>query len=115
MTSPANEYITDFPNVVMLTFLAGIWFALFYFVYFKVKETKISKLLIVISKGILPFYIAQWIVIGWAEYLAYGLIDYEDYELMTYTSFWILVIATIAISIAVVLVQNKMKENKKKK
>lgn len=112
MTSPANEYITDLPNVIMLTFLAGIWFAMFYFIYFKVKDTKISKILVIISKGILPFYIAQWVIIGWAEYLTDGLV--EDPQ-MGYGLFWTLAIATIIISSIVAIVNNKIKENKKLK
>lgn len=115
MTSPANEYITDIPNVIMLTFLAGIWFALFYFIYFKVKDTKICKLLVIISKGILPFYIAQWIIIGWAEYLTDGLIEDDARPFISYPIFWILTIVTIIISSAVAVICNNRKEKKKQK
>lgn len=115
MTSPANDYITDFPNVLLLTFLAGIWFAMFYFIYFRIKETKLCKSLIVISKGILPFYIAQWIVIGWAEYLVDGLTDYEDYSLFSYTDFWILTVITTLVAVVTVPVYNKIKAKKKEK
>ena len=104
MTSPANEYITDLPNVLMLTFLAGIWFAIFYFIYFKVKDTKTCKLLVTISKGILPFYIAQWIIIGWAEYLPDGLVEDENRPFMGYGMFWALTIATIIISSIVTVI-----------
>lgn len=110
MTSPSNEYITDLPNVIMLTFLAGIWFSMFYFIYFKVKNTKVSQTLVVISKGILPFYITQWIIIGWAEYLADGL---ADEPMLSYATFWILTIASIIISAAAAIIVSKRKEKKK--
>eukprot|EP00833_Pecoramyces_ruminatium_P007924 jgi/Orpsp1_1/1181956/evm.model.c7180000079253.2 len=97
MTSPANEYITDFVNAIMLTFLAGIWFAIFYVIYFKINETKICKFLVLISKEILPFYVIQWVIIGWAEYICEGFIKETEY--INHAIFWISVIVTTLLTI----------------
>jgi len=96
MTSPANTYITDFTNVVMLTFLAGMWFALFYFIYFKVKNTKICQFFVFISKDILLYYVTQWIIIGWAEYMCTYFVDKTEY--MNKVIFWVSVVVTMILS-----------------
>jgi len=111
MTSPANAYITDFTNVIMLTFLAGLWFAIFYFIYFKIKETKICKFLVVISKEILPFYCWQWIIIGWAEYMCEHFVETTEY--FNHFIFWGIVIATIVATTLITILNLKRKQRKR--
>lgn len=110
ITSPANEYITDLPNVIMLTLLDGIWFAMFYFIYFKMKDTKICKFLVKISKLIIPFYIAQWIIIGWTEYFVK---DFIEGAWIGHGLFWTFTIVTTIISAIIAIIYNKIKENQR--
>jgi len=111
MTSPAHEYITDFTNVIMLTFFAGIWFSIMYFVYLKVKETSICKFLILISKDILFYYVTQWIIIGWLEYLCVYFVKETEY--INHLIFWIIVIFTMAVSTLVTYIASKNQTVKK--
>ena len=65
--SPSNAYITDYGNVLMLVFIAGMFISLIYFFYMKWSETRPIKALVRLSAVIMPFYLIQWIIIGWME------------------------------------------------
>lgn len=67
--SPANSYITDLVNVVLNILAAGIWYSACYFVYSKIKNTKIPESISCFSQKILVFYCVQWILVGWLEYM----------------------------------------------
>ena len=67
--SPANNYITDYGNVLLLICIAGMMIGIFYFAYMKRTESKPIKGLLKLSAVIMPFYLIQWVIICWMEEL----------------------------------------------
>ena len=67
--SPANSYITDYGNVMMLVCIAGMMIGLIYLAYMKWPESRPIKALEILSAVIMPFYLIQWVIIGWMEEL----------------------------------------------
>ncbi len=67
--SPANDYITDLGNVMMLICLAGVCISIVFFAYKCLPENPFAKVLTRLSAVIMPFYTIQWVIIGWMEYL----------------------------------------------
>ena len=65
--SPENSYITDYSNVMMLVCIAGMVIPIVYFVYMRWSESKPIKALLRLSNVIMPFYLFQWILVGWME------------------------------------------------
>ena len=65
--SPENSYITDYGNVMMLVCIAGMVIPIVYFAYMRWSESKPIKALIHLSNVIMPFYLFQWILVGWME------------------------------------------------
>ena len=65
--SPANSYITDYGNVMMLVCIAGMMIGLIYLAYMKWPESRPMKALLKLSVVIMPFYLIQWVIIGWME------------------------------------------------
>ena len=67
--SPANSYITDYGNVLMLVCIAGMMIGLIYLAYMKWPESGPVKALEILSAVIMPFYLIQWVIICWMEEL----------------------------------------------
>ena len=67
--SPANSYITDYGNVLMLVCIAGMMIGLVYLAYMKWPESRPVKALRKLSSVIMPFYLIQWVIICWMEEL----------------------------------------------
>lgn len=76
--APANRNITDLFNIVLDISIAFVWFGVMYYFYCLLKSVLSDRgfnLVVDISKAIMIFYIIQWIIVGWAEYL---LFRYEE-------------------------------------
>jgi len=69
LVSPANEYITDLPNVILLLSLALLLIALTYYLCKKIGASSFMAFMLRISAFIIPFYLTQWIIIAWIFYL----------------------------------------------
>ena len=67
--SPANNYITDYGNVLLLVCIAGMMIGLIYLAYMKWTESKPIQGFLKLSAVIMPFYLIQWVIIGWMEEL----------------------------------------------
>lgn len=66
--SPANEYITDLPNVIALIALACVAIGLAYYLCKLIGGTKFMAFVLKISTFIIPFYLLQWVIIAWMFY-----------------------------------------------
>ena len=69
LVSPANKYITDLPNVIMLLSLALFLLSLNYYLCKKIGSSKFMEFMLRISTFIIPFYLLQWVIIAWVFYL----------------------------------------------
>ena len=69
VVSPANDYITDLPNVILLLCAAMFLIALTYYLCKRIGHTKFMEFMLRISAFIIPFYLLQWIIIAWIFYL----------------------------------------------
>jgi len=69
VVSPANDYITDLPNVILLLCAALFLIALTYSVCKRIGHTRFMEFMLRISAFIIPFYLLQWIIIAWIFYL----------------------------------------------
>lgn len=67
--SPENSYITDYGNVLMLVFIAGMMIGAAYLAYMRWTDSKPIRMLLQLSAVIMPFYLIQWVIIGWTEEL----------------------------------------------
>lgn len=68
IVSPGNDYITDFPNVIMLISLAGILLGIFYYLCKIIGSSKFMAFMLKQATYIMPFYLLQWIIIAWFIY-----------------------------------------------
>lgn len=68
LVSPANEYITDLPNVILLISLALLLVALTYFLCKKIGASSFMEFMLRISAFIIPFYLLQWVLVSWLVY-----------------------------------------------
>ena len=68
LVSPANEYITDLPNVILLISLALLLVALTYYLCKKIGASKFMEFMLRISAFIIPFYLLQWVLVSWLVY-----------------------------------------------
>lgn len=68
LVSPNNEYITDFPNALMLIALACFLIGIIYYLCKAIGHTKFMGFMLKISTFIIPFYLLQWILIAWIFY-----------------------------------------------
>lgn len=68
LVSPANDYITDLPNVILLLALALFLIGLIYYLCKVIGHTKFMAFMLKISVFIIPFYLLQWIIIAWIFY-----------------------------------------------
>ena len=69
VVSPANDYITDLPNVILLLCAALFLIALTYSLCKRIGHTRFMEFMLRISAFIIPFYLLQWIIIAWIFYL----------------------------------------------
>lgn len=67
--SPANAYITDITNVFILLLAFGELLPLAYWIVTKFEKSLPVKWLLSLSSVIMSFYVIQWIVVGWLEYM----------------------------------------------
>ncbi|MBP3238819.1 MAG: hypothetical protein J6M24_07085 [Lachnospiraceae bacterium] len=68
LVSPANDYITDLPNVLLLLSLALFLVSITYYLCKIIGASKFMGLMLRISAFIIPFYMLQWIIIAWIFY-----------------------------------------------
>ena len=69
LVSPANDYITDLPNVILLVSLALFLIGITYYWCKKIGASKFMEFMLRISTFIVPFYLLQWIIIAWIFYI----------------------------------------------
>ncbi len=68
LVSPANNYITDLPNVVLLLSLALFMVAMHYYLCKRIGASRFMGFMLRLSTFIIPFYLLQWIIIAWIFY-----------------------------------------------
>ena len=69
LVSPANDYITDLPNVVLLITLALFLVSLTYYLCKRIGASPFMAFMLRISAYIIPFYLLQWVIVSWLVYL----------------------------------------------
>lgn len=69
LVSPANDYITDLPNVVLLLSLALFLISITYYLCKRIGASKFMAFMLRISTFIIPFYLLQWIIVAWLFYI----------------------------------------------
>ncbi len=69
LVSPANDYITDLPNVILLLSLALLLVAAFYYLCKRIGSSGFMAYMLRISTFIIPFYLLQWVIVAWVFYL----------------------------------------------
>ena len=68
LVSPANEYITDLPNVILLVSLALFLVSLTYYLCKLIGASKFMEFMLRISAFIVTFYLLQWVIVAWIFY-----------------------------------------------
>ena len=68
LVSPANNYITDLPNVILLLSLALFMVAVHYYLCKRIGASRFMGFMLRLSAFIIPFYLLQWIIIAWIFY-----------------------------------------------
>lgn len=68
LVSPNNDYITDLPNVIMLSALGCFVIGLTYYLCKAIGHTKFMGFMLTISTFIIPFYLLQWLLVSWEIY-----------------------------------------------
>jgi len=69
LVSPANEYITDLPNVILLLSLALLLIGLTYQLCKHIGASPFMGFMLRVASYIIPFYLLQWVIISWIFYL----------------------------------------------
>jgi len=69
LVSPANDYITDLPNVILLISLALALICLTYYLCKRIGSSPFMAFMLRISAFIIPFYLLQWVLVSWIVYL----------------------------------------------
>ena len=69
LVSPANEYITDLPNVILLICLALLMVTAFYYLCKRIGSSRFMAYMLRISTFIIPFDLLQWLIVAWFFYL----------------------------------------------
>jgi len=69
LVSPANKYITDLPNVILLVSLALMLVSAFYYLCKRIGSSRFMAYMLRISTFIIPFYLLQWLIVSWIVYL----------------------------------------------
>ena len=69
LVSPANDYITDLPNVILLLSLALLLVTAFYYLCKRIGSSRFMEFMLRISTFIIPFYLLQWLIVAWIFYL----------------------------------------------
>ena len=101
LVSPANDYITDVPNVILLLSLAGVVIGLMQMLSQKIANTGFTRVMLTLATYMIPFYIIQWILIAWTGYfLEIFRVPYGAIGILIYV---ILVVVITAISIYISL------------
>ena len=109
MVSPLNSYITDLPNVILMTSIALFLFALLYYVCKAIDKSRFMSFMVKISTYIVPFYMLQWVLVSWTFY---GL-DLFDCPEGILTLDWFIFIATLITGICIyVAIKHGMKATK---
>lgn len=97
--SPVNNYITDLPNVAMILCTTLFSIGLFYYLYLLIQPTRLKTAMVAVSKVIMPFYIIQWVIIGWCSTLVYLLVPHHK-QLMGFGSYITATVLTTLLSAA---------------
>lgn len=77
LVSPANDYITDLPNVILLISLALLLIGLTYYLCKRIGASPFMAFMLRLSAFIIPFYLLQWVIIAWIFYL-YNILRLPD-------------------------------------
>lgn len=96
-STPANNYITDLPNAAMIFCTTAISIGLMYYICRLIRHTWLQRGLVAVSKVIMPFYIIQWVCIGWLTIL-YGVLTDTPGHFMDMKCFFIMVATVMLIS-----------------
>lgn len=97
--SPANSYITDIPNVALVGSTLVFVAAAVHKLALALKGTRALAWFVRTSRGIIPYYTCQWVVVGWLEYAITDL-HLEAYAQLNELTYWLVSVAIIAISLA---------------
>ena len=98
--SPANDYITDIPNVMLVGSTLVFVAAGVHRLATALQGSRVLGWFVNVSRGIIPYYTCQWVVIGWLE-IAIGDLGLEEYCQLNELSFWLVGIAVMLVSLAV--------------
>lgn len=99
--TPANSYITDIPCVIMQIATLACVFPLMRTAALRLQGTKALEKIVWLSSCIMPYYIVQWLLVGWLETIIFDF-GYENVILFNAVSFWIVSLATMAASLLIV-------------
>ena len=100
--SPANSYINDLFTVVITLLYAGLWTGFWYLICRLVHSKKFNAAAYHVSDAILVFYVIQWVIVGWTEYLL-DAAGYQGTHFITPAVFAVVSIATFIVSLVVAL------------
>lgn len=112
--SPANSYITDVPNVLMVASSLVLVAYLLHVAATRLQGTRLLGWFVRVSKGIIPYYVAQWVIVGWLELAMEDLGLYQVYTLNEAT-YWLLSAAIILASLQLAKAWLALKAHRKSK
>lgn len=67
--SVSNEYKTDFINVIILLLIFAKLLPIAYWLVVKFSQSRPIQWLLSISSVIMAFYVIQWVIVAWLEYI----------------------------------------------
>lgn len=96
--SPVNSYITDIPNVALVGSSLVFVAAGVHKLTLALRGKRVLAWFIRTSRGIIPYYACQWVIVGWAEYAIYDL-HLAPYVHLNEIGYWLVSIAILLISL----------------
>ncbi len=97
--SPANAYITDIINVFILILIFGKLLPIAYWIVTRFEKSLPVRWLCSLSSVIMSFYVIQWVIIGWLEYmLTFALPEHSVSEGLFYAIFAGVMILTLVLT-----------------
>lgn len=98
--SPANDCITDIPNVLLVGSTLVFVAAAMHCLALVLRGGRALAWFVRTSKGIVPYYACQWVIVGWLEVAVEDLGLVETLQ-MGEAAFWLLGLAIVLISLQV--------------
>ena len=110
--NPANDYITDFFNIALDMAVGGVWMWAAYYIYGAIRRREgLRRAVNAVSRSIMIFYLAQWILVVWGMALAFG--SYLDSNALGFTPVLICSVVVTALSLLIAIpVQNRLDRKK---